>query len=131
MSAAPASERLTILVADDNVEGARLLGALLTQRGHHVTVAFSGEDALRITKDLHPQVGLLDIGLPGISGYVLAEQLRADPILEGMFLVAVTGWGEDEDKRRSKAAGFDAHVVKPADPDELQALLADRFPKKD
>ena len=131
MSAAPPSERLRILVADDNVEGGQLLRALLTQRGHDVTVAFSGEDALRVAKDLLPQVGLLDIGMPGMNGYALAEQLRADPDHRGMFLVAITGWGQEEDKRRATEAGFDAHVIKPADPDELQALLARRFPKKD
>ena len=131
MSAAPAPERLRILVADDNVEGGQLLRALLTQRGHDVTVALSGEDALRMVKDVMPQVGLLDIGMPGMNGYVLAETLRADPEHHAMFLVAVTGWGQEEDKRRAIAAGFDAHVIKPADLDELQALLAQRFPRRD
>jgi CheY-like chemotaxis protein len=105
-----------------------LLRALLAQRGHDVTVTHSGEDALRVAKELLPQVGLLDIGMPGMNGYALAEHLRRDPDHSGMFLVAVTGWGQDDDRRKAIEAGFDAHVVKPAEPDELQALLAGRFP---
>ena len=128
MVEAPRPARLRILVADDNVEGGQLLRALLTQRGHEVTVAQSGEDALRMAKEFQPQVGMLDIGMPGMSGYALAELLRQDPDHSGMFLVAVTGWGQEEDKRKASEAGFDAHVTKPADPDELQALLAARFP---
>lgn len=128
MSDAPRSARLRILVVDDNVEGGQLLCALLSQRGHDVTVVQSGEDALRLAKDLMPQVGLLDIGMPGMNGYSLAEELRRDPSHSGMFLVAITGWGQEEDKRKAIEAGFDAHVIKPADPDELQMLLVARFP---
>lgn len=118
---------LRILVVDDNVEGGQLLRALLAQRGHDVTVAVSGEDALRIAKEMHPHVGLLDIGMPGMNGYALAEHLRQDPDHSSMFLVAVTGWGEAEDKKKAIEAGFDAHVIKPTDPDELNQLLMARF----
>lgn len=128
VSAAPRSERLRILVADDNVEGASLLRALLSQRGHEVTVVHSGEDAVRVAKETLPQVGLIDIGMPGMNGYAVAEELRRDPDTNAMFLLAVTGWGQEEDKRKAIEAGFDAHVIKPADPDELQALLAGKFP---
>lgn len=129
MSEAPRPERLRILIADDNVEGGQLLRALLEQRGHEVAVAQNGEDAVRLAKEFLPQVGMLDIGMPGMNGYAVAEHLRRDPDHRGMFLVAVTGWSQEEDKRRAIEAGFDAHVTKPADPDELQALLAGRFPR--
>jgi CheY-like chemotaxis protein len=125
---APQPERLRILVADDNVEGGQLLRALLSQRGHDVMVVATGEDALRAAKEFQPQVGMLDIGMPGMSGYALAEELRRHPDHSTMYLVAVTGWGLDDDRRKAIAAGFDAHVTKPADPDELNALLAERFP---
>jgi CheY-like chemotaxis protein len=128
VSEALSPERLRILVADDNVEGALLLRALLSQRGHEVAVANSGEDAVRVASEFLPQVGLLDIGMPGMNGYALAELLRHHPDHSSMFLVAVTGWGQDEDRRKAIDAGFDAHVTKPADPDELNALLAGRFP---
>lgn len=129
MSEAPRPERLRILIADDNVEGGQLLRALLEQRGHEVAVAQNGEDAVRLAKEFLPQVGMLDIGMPGMNGYAVAEHLRRDPDHRGMFLIAVTGWSQEEDKRRAIEAGFDAHVTKPADPDELQALLAGRFPR--
>lgn len=119
---------LRILVVDDNVEGGQLLRALLTHRGHDVSVAVSAEDAVRVAKETRPQVGLLDIGMPGMNGYALAEHFRHDPDHRSMFLVAVTGWGEAEDERKAIEAGFDAHVTKPADPDELNQLLITRFP---
>jgi CheY-like chemotaxis protein len=121
-------ERLRILVVDDNVEGGRLLCALLSQRGHDVVGAVSGEDALRIAKEFLPQVGMLDIGMPGMNSYALAAHFRSDPIHSDMYLVAVTGWGQEEDRIKAFEAGFDAHVTKPADPDELVVLLASRFP---
>ena len=129
MSEAHRSDRLRILVADDNVEGGQLLGALLSQRGHDVVVAASGEDALRIAKDFNPHVGMFDIAMPGMNGYALAAEMRGDPDHRDMLLIAVTGWGEEEDRRKALDAGFDAHVIKPADPDELNALLSGRFPK--
>lgn len=128
MSEAHRPERLRILVADDNVEGGQLLGALLSQRGHDVLVAASGEDALRIARDFKPHVGMFDICMPGMSGYALAGEMRGDPDHRAMFLIAVTGWGQDEDRQKALAAGFDAHVIKPADPDELNLLLSGRFP---
>ena len=120
--------RLRILVVDDNVEGGQLLRALLAQRGHDVAVAVSGEDAVQVANAFHPHVGLVDIGMPGMNGYALAEHFRRDPDHSSMFLVALTGWGEDEDKQKAIEAGFDAHVLKPADPDELNQLLTARVP---
>ena len=128
MSEALPPERLRILIADDNVEGGQLLRALLAQRGYEVAVAQTGEDAIRLAKEFLPQIGMLDIGMPGMNGYAVAEHLRRDPDHRDMFLIAVTGWSQPEDKRRAIEAGFDAHVTKPADADELQALLIGRFP---
>lgn len=128
MSQAPDSGRLRILIVDDNVEGGQLLRALLAQRGHDVTVAVSGEEAVRVARDILPHIGLLDIGMPGMDGYALAEHFRHDPLHGSMFLVAVTGWAQEEDKRRAIEAGFDAHVTKPADPDELNQLLLRHVP---
>ena len=130
MGEAPRLERLRILVVDDNVEGGHLLAALLSQRGHDVAVAVSGEDALRVAREFLPQVGMLDIGMPGMNGYALAGHLRADPVHREMYLIAVTGWGQDEDRQDALDAGFDAHVIKPADADELIALLSARFRAK-
>lgn len=128
MSQAADSGRLRILIVDDNVEGGQLLRALLAQRGHDVTVAVSGEEAVRVAKDILPHIGLLDIGMPGMDGYALAEHFRHDPLHSSMFLVAVTGWAQEEDKRRAIEVGFDAHVTKPADPDELNQLLLRHVP---
>lgn len=128
MSQAADSGRLRVLIVDDNVEGGQLLRALLAQRGHDVTVAVSGEEAVQVAKDFLPHVGLLDIGMPGMDGYALAEHFRHDPLHSSMFLVAVTGWAQEEDKRRAIEAGFDAHVTKPADPDELNQLLLRHVP---
>ena len=128
MSQAAKSGRLRILIVDDNVEGGQLLRALLAQRGHDVSVAVSGEEAVRVARDILPHIGLLDIGMPGMDGYALAEHFRHDPLHSSMFLVAVTGWAQEEDKRRATEAGFDAHVTKPADPDELNQLLLRHVP---
>ena len=117
-----------ILVVDDNRDAADMLRGLLTASGHRVLVAYDGEEALRQAAAFKPQIGLLDIGMPGMDGYQLAARLRNDSQLQELFLVAITGWGQEEDRRRALAAGFDAHLTKPADPDQISALLAARFP---
>ena len=114
-----------VLVVDDNTDAAEMLATLLTIDGHDVRTAASGPAALEILKDFDPQVAFLDIGLPGMSGYELARRIRADARLEGITLVAVTGWGQDEDRRQSKEAGLDYHLTKPVDPREVQALVAE------
>ena len=96
---------------------------LLSQRGHEVVAAVSGEDAIRTAKAFRPEVGLLDIGMPGMDGYELAAHFRGDPLHARMYLIAVTGWGDEDDRRKALQAGFDAHLTKPADLDELTALL--------
>jgi signal transduction histidine kinase/ActR/RegA family two-component response regulator len=127
----PAAERaVRILVVDDNVDGAASLAMLLRLWGHDVAVAHDGPAALRAADAQRPQVALLDIGLPGMDGYELARRLRARPGLDRTALVALTGWGQEEDRRRSQEAGFDHHLVKPVDLSALQELLAQGQPER-
>ncbi len=115
---------LRILVVDDNVDGAETLAMLLELQGHVTRLAHSGTDALAAAGEFHPQVVFLDIGLPGLNGYQVARKLRADPLLVQPVLVALTGWGSDEDRKQAHAAGFDRHMVKPVDTDKLAELLS-------
>jgi signal transduction histidine kinase/ActR/RegA family two-component response regulator len=127
-SEGPSIAASRILVVDDNRDAADMLRGLLAASGHRVLVAYDGEEALRQAATFKPQIGRLDIGMPGMDGYELAARLRSDSQLAELFLVAITGWGQEEDRRRALAAGFDAHLTKPADPDQISALLAARFP---
>jgi signal transduction histidine kinase/CheY-like chemotaxis protein len=113
-----------ILVVDDNRDAADLLGRLLIMNGHDVLIAYSGEDALQRALEFKPEIGLLDIGMPQMDGYELAARLRREPGLATIFLVAITGWGQEEDRRRTLSAGFNAHLTKPASPEEITRLLA-------
>jgi CheY-like chemotaxis protein len=113
-----------VLVVDDNTDAAEMMATLLSIHGHDVRTAASGPAALNIIKDFDPDIAFLDIGLPGMSGYELARRIRAEPRLAGITLVAVTGWGQDEDRRQSKEAGMDHHLTKPVDPREVQAFVA-------
>jgi CheY-like chemotaxis protein len=113
-----------VLVVDDNTDAAEMLATLLSMDGHDVKTAASGPAALDIVKDFHPEIAFLDIGLPGMSGYELARRIRTEPRLAGITLIAVTGWGQDEDRRQSKEAGMDHHLTKPVDPREVQAFVA-------
>ena len=117
-----------VLVVDDNQDAADMLGGLLEASGHQVLVAYSGEAAVREAVGFRPHIGLLDIGMSGMNGYELAARLRADSQLPELFLVAITGWGQDQDRLRASAAGFDAHLTKPADPAAIAALFVGRFP---
>jgi signal transduction histidine kinase len=125
--AAPAARGagLRILVVDDNVDAAEALAMLLELRGYQTRVAYTGLLALDAASEFRPQVVFLDIGLPGINGYEVARRLRADTILPQPLLVALTGWGSDEDRRQAHAAGFDQHLVKPVDSSKLAAVLVD------
>jgi PAS domain S-box-containing protein len=120
----PAAARpLRILVVDDNVDAAESLALLLQFGGHQTRIATTGPEALRTAMD-HPfDLVFLDIGLPGMSGYEVAERLRDAPGRTDMALVALTGWGAEDDRRRSSEAGFDYHLTKPADLNAVQALL--------
>ena len=119
-----ATEPLRIVVADDNVDAALTLGALLGLQGHEVRTAHDGMQALDEVMRFEPHVVILDIGMPGMNGYKVAAAVRErNP---GVLLIAVTGWGQEEDRHRSKAAGFDHHLVKPVDFSVLSDLLAAR-----
>jgi len=113
-----------VLVVDDNVDAAGSLAMLLTTSGHEVRVAYDGQAALAQVKDQVPDIVLMDIGLPGLDGFGVAQRIRRQPELGHLVLVALTGYGQDEDRRRSAQAGFDHHLVKPADFDELDRILA-------
>jgi PAS domain S-box-containing protein len=116
---------LRILLVDDNVDAADVLAEVLRGAGHEVAVAYDGPQALGVARGFAPNAALLDIGLPVLDGYELAERLRE--LLPGpLRLIAVTGYGQDADKRKSRAAGFDAHLVKPIDLRTLCSMLATR-----
>ena len=123
-SKAPPPQRLRILVVDDNRDAATTLAMLLQIFGHDVSVAHDGEAAIEAAARMRPDVALLDIGLPKVSGYEAARRIRAEPWGQDMLLIASTGWGQDDDRRKSKDAGFDHHMVKPVDFNALKALLA-------
>jgi CheY-like chemotaxis protein len=114
---------------DDNQDQAESLGQLLKLLGHEVRLAFNGPDALDAAGDFHPDVALVDIGLPGMNGYEVARHIREHPQLRDIVLVAQTGWGQEEDRRRSQEAGFDHHFVKPVVPETLEEILR-TLPKK-
>jgi PAS domain S-box-containing protein len=120
----PLSEsRKRILIADDNQDAAESLAMLLRLAGHEVRVATSGRAALALANAFRPDAALLDIGMPEMNGYEVAAALRAAPWGEAMTLIALTGWGQDEDKRQAQAAGFDHHLTKPAGYEQLEVLL--------
>jgi CheY-like chemotaxis protein len=96
---------------------------LLQVSGHEVHVAHSGPAALEMAKRIRPHIGILDIGMPGLTGYQVAERIRHEAWGKDVTLVAVTGWGQDADKRRALAAGFDQHLTKPIDPEVLKRLF--------
>jgi CheY-like chemotaxis protein len=119
----PPRRRVRVLIVDDNRDGAQGLAMMLDLEGHEVRTAVDGLEALAIAEEFQPQVVLLDIGMPGIDGYETARRLRARPWARSTLLCAQTGWGLDDDKRRAHNAGFDRHLVKPIDPEELNRLL--------
>ena len=115
---------LRILVADDNRDAADSLQRILALYGHEVRVAYDGDSAVHVGADFRPRVAILDIAMPGTNGYEVARRLRRHHGDE-VTLVALTGWGQDADRRRASEAGFDHHLTKPVDPQSLNALLAD------
>jgi PAS domain S-box-containing protein len=121
-AAAGSSRR--VLVVDDNVDAADMMRTFLELDGHEVQVAYDAPTAIALVRERRPDVGLFDIGLPGMNGYELAEQLRRNPENGSLFLVAVTGWGQKDDRDRATASGFDAHLTKPPAPDAIRSLIA-------
>ena len=121
----PASEHrgLQVLVVDDNQDVAESCKTLLELSGHRVSTAYTGREALELAESLHPDVMLLDIGLPDISGYEVARLVRATSWGAGADLIAVTGWGQESDRERAFRAGFDHHLTKPISTDSLETLL--------
>jgi CheY-like chemotaxis protein len=113
-----------ILVVDDNRDAAECLSMLLEISGHATQMAHTGPEAIATAMEFHPDVVFLDIGLPGMDGYEVAQRLRDDPALSASTLIAVTGWGSDEDRRRAAEAGFDFHLTKPLESSAVQTLLA-------
>jgi PAS domain S-box-containing protein len=113
-----------VLVADDNKDAADALAMLLELAGHEVRVAHGGRAALSLAQTFRPDVALLDIGMPELNGYEVAKELRREPWGSRMCLIALTGWGQDEDRQRAKDAGFDRHLTKPVDTDTLEILLS-------
>jgi CheY-like chemotaxis protein len=115
--------RRRVLVVDDNRDAAESMGMLLSVWGHDIRTAHDGPSALSVASEFQPEFVLLDIGLPGMDGYEVARRLQDLPGLRSAVLVAMTGYGQEEDKLRSRAAGFARHLVKPADPLKLRALI--------
>ncbi|HEY9397839.1 MAG TPA: response regulator [Burkholderiales bacterium] len=120
-----AAQKAKILVVDDNRDAAESLQMLLQLAGHDVKVAYDGRQALESFAAHRPDVVFLDIGLPRISGYEVARAIRAQVPGRNTLLVALTGWGQEEDQRRAEEAGFDHHLVKPVAYEQLTELLAD------
>jgi CheY-like chemotaxis protein len=115
---------MKILVVDDNVDAANTMAMLLGLSEHQSRTAFSGQEALDIATTFKPDIVFLDIGLPGMNGYEVAKRLQKMPVMTNTKLIALTGWGTAEDVKKSKNAGFYAHLTKPVDPDEVDTLLA-------
>jgi CheY-like chemotaxis protein len=122
--AMPTCSPRRILVADDNRDAAESLKLILELGGHDVHTVFDGESAVRCAETFEPDIALVDIGMPRANGYEVASRIREQPWGKGIYLVALTGWGQDDDKRRAHEAGFDAHLVKPVPPEALDRLLA-------
>lgn len=127
LASAPAvhdTRGMRILIADDNIDGAEALALVLEQANHLTRVAHDGVSALTLAELFRPQIALLDIGLPDMTGLELARQMRARSWGVSMRLIAVTGWGQESDRRKTTEAGFDEHLTKPVDPDQLLIRIA-------
>ena len=120
----PRAKSCRVLVVDDSVDAAQTVAMLLDMSGHECRMAHGGPSALEAALAWQPEVVLLDIGLPGLSGFEVARQMRQQPLLKNVVLVALTGYGLEADRQRSQEAGFDHHLVKPADFDEIEKILA-------
>jgi signal transduction histidine kinase/DNA-binding response OmpR family regulator len=116
--------RRRILVVDDNLDSAESMAMMLTLSGHEVATAHDGMEAVKLAGEFQPDVAFLDLGMPVLDGYEAARAIRRQSRGKQIVLVALTGWGQEEDKRRSREAGFDAHLVKPIDFEELEDLVA-------
>lgn len=118
-----------VLVVDDNKDSSIGLAKILTLRGYEVTLTHDGLSAMELAHNAPPDLILLDVGLPGINGYEVAERLRQDERCKAAVLIAISGHGQEEDRRLSRDAGFDHHLVKPVIYSSLSSLLAEHFPE--
>lgn len=112
-----------LLVVDDNKDAAESMSMLLEMWGHEVAFAYDGPSALETAQRWQPEAIFLDIGLPGMDGYELAERMREMPQAKDAVLIAITGYGQEDDRLRSRRAGIDHHLVKPVAPDALHSLI--------
>jgi len=117
-------EARRILLVDDNIDFVTSMALLLNMRGHAVRIAHDGASALSAAREHRPEIAFLDIGLPDITGYDLAVRLHALPEAANSVLIAVSGWGQERDRTRSRAAGFAEHLVKPVDIERILATIA-------
>src|SRR5215213_636334 len=124
-------KRFRILVVDDNHDSALSLAMMLSIMGHETRTAHDGESAVDTAESFLPEVVLLDIGLPKLNGYEVAQRIREQPWGVSMFLIAVTGWGQEEDRQRSSEVGLNVHMVKPVEPAALERLLAELPSRQD
>lgn len=121
----PEKRGFRILVVDDNHDSALSLAMMLSIMGHDTRTAHDGESAVTTAESFLPDVVLLDIGLPKLNGYEVAQRIREQAWGSSMFLIAVTGWGQEEDRQRSAEVGLNVHMVKPVEPAALERLLAE------
>ena len=122
--------KLRVLVVDDSEDTAQTMKLFLEFAGHEVRAVYDGPSALVAYRTYHPDVVLLDVGLPGMNGYDVARQLRRELTPKCPMLVAVSGYGQEEDKQRAYDAGFDLHVTKPVDPRKLVSIIASASPQE-
>ena len=122
--AAPGQARLKVLIIDDQRDALYVLQRLLTRLGHDVYPALSGAEGVLVARQVRPEVIFSDIGLPGMSGFEVARVLRAEPMLASSYLIALTGFDEEEDRQSALAAGFDRYLVKPVNFLEVEQILA-------
>ncbi len=113
-----------VLVVDDNVDGAVTLSVILKHLGHSVRITHDGNSALAVGQEFVPDLILMDIGMPGMDGYETCERMRNETWSSKVRIVALTGWGQEEDKRKARRAGFDLHLVKPVDRKTLMEVIA-------
>jgi PAS domain S-box-containing protein len=128
--AVPRSTSLRILIVDDNSDAAEILSLLLQASGHVIGVAYNGHDAMNLARDFRPDLVFLDIGMPGMNGYEVAKALRQRPQMANVVLVALTGWGGEQDRALSNQAGFDHHMLKPVDLEAIEVLLSGLTPRR-
>jgi two-component system, chemotaxis family, CheB/CheR fusion protein len=121
------NDRHRILIVEDDEDVAETMGALLAIDGHTVSTASQGTVALDMLRSFEPDVVLLDLGLPGLDGYQVARRIRMETLKKNIVIIALSGYGEREHRRRSKEAGCDGHLVKPVQPDVLRKLLANTW----